>query len=174
MSFKTIQSKSVYQGKVFDVRQDQVELPDGHLTALDVVEHNGAVTLIPIDEQGQIWFVRQYRHPAQDELLELPAGTLENNEDPEKCAHREVREEIGMSVGRLEKIGEFFMAPGYSTEYMYVYLARELSPAPLPGDEDEFLQVEKFPIEKVFEMAEQGQFKDSKTLAALYLAQRFL
>ena len=171
MSFELVKSEQKFKGRAFSVRQDQVRLPDDKITQLDIVEHVGAVTIVPIDGDGNIWFVRQYRHAAGAEILELPAGTLEESEDPEICAQRETQEEIGMAPGRLLKLGEFYLAPGYSTEYMHVYLATELSPDPLPGDVDEFLRVESFPAEKVFTMVEAGQIKDAKTLAALLLLQ---
>jgi ADP-ribose pyrophosphatase len=159
-----------YHGKAFDVRQDQVRLPDGQVISLDIVSHVGAVTIVPIDEQGRIWFVRQYRHAAGKELLELPAGTLEDGEAPEVCAQREVREEIGMAAQEIRKIGEFFLAPGYSTEYMVIFLARRLYPDPLPGDQDEFLSAEPLPWERAYQMAEKGEIQDAKSLTALFLA----
>jgi ADP-ribose pyrophosphatase len=107
-------------------------------------------------------------------LLELPAGTLDEQELPEVCAHREVREEVGMSAGKLVNIGEFYLAPGYSTEYMYVYLATGLQPDPLEMDEDEFLEVEQMPIKELYDLAERGQIQDGKTLAALFLARPLL
>ena len=174
MPFETINTETMYLGKAFDVHRDQVKLPDGKIAMLDVVVHPGAVTMIPIDSRGRILFVRQYRHPAKQELLELPAGTLNEGESPEKCALREVREEVGMSAEHLERIGEFYLAPGYSTEYMYVYLATELSPDPLEGDEDEFIIVESFAIREVRDLVSQGVIQDAKSLAALYLAQPYL
>lgn len=173
MRFETIDSKEHYQGKAFTVRQDEVRLPNGKTTHLDIVEHSGAVTILPVDGKGNIWFVRQYRHAAGFEILELPAGTLEKGEAPFDCAHREIQEEIGMKAGNIEKIGEFYLAPGYSTEFMHVYLATDLSPSSLPGDDDEFLEVEKYSIPQVFEMAQSGEIKDAKTLAILLLAADF-
>lgn len=170
MEFETVSSEVVYQGRVFDVRRDKVRLQDGNLSTLDIVEHPGAITLLPLDEQGRLWLVRQYRHAAGAELLELPAGAMEAGEPPEACASREAREEIGMSAGQLEKVGEFFLAPGYSTEYMYVYLATGLQPDPLEADEDEFLSVETIPVAEVYHQAEVGLIQDSKSLAALFLA----
>jgi ADP-ribose pyrophosphatase len=170
-SFQIVKSETIYQGKVFDVRQDRVRLPNGNLADLDIVEHSGAVTLLPVDNDRQMWFVRQYRHPAQAELIELPAGVMEEGETPEACAHREIREEIGMAATHLEKVGEFFLAPGYSTEYMYIFVATGLRPAPLQGDPDEFINIKKIPLEQVYKMARTGQFRDSKTLAGLFLAQ---
>jgi len=174
MDFTELGSNPVYHGRVFDVRQDQVRLPSGRVVQLDIVAHPGAVVLVPVDAEGYVWFVRQYRHAVRKELLELPAGTLEAGEDIEACARREIREEIGMSAGKLQKIGEFYPAPGYSTECLYLFLASDLHPAPLPGDDDEFIQVERFPADQVFALAEGGSILDNKTLAALLLARPYL
>ncbi|UCD40891.1 MAG: NUDIX hydrolase [Chloroflexota bacterium] len=174
MGYETKHSETVYLGKAFDVRRDQILLPDGKETTFDVVVHPGAVTLIPIDSAGRILFVRQYRYAIGEELLELPAGTLDEGEEPEACAHREIREETGMSAGKLEKIGEFFLVPGYSTEYMYIYLASDLKPDPLPGDEDEFITVEAIAVQKIPELISQGILRDAKSLSALFLAEPYL
>jgi ADP-ribose pyrophosphatase len=174
MPFETLNKETVYRGKAFDVRRDQVRLPNGQVAFLDIVEHPGAVTLIPIDSQDRILFVRQYRHAAGLDLLELPAGTLEEGEEPEVCAHREVREETGMSAGKMRKIGGFLLAPGYSTEYLTIYLATDLYPDPLQGDDDEFISVENIPLKKVPELISQGVIQDAKSLAAWLLAQPFL
>jgi ADP-ribose pyrophosphatase len=170
MPFETESSHQIFQGKVFDVRQDQVRMPDGKLVRLDVVDHSNSVTLIPLDEQGTIWFVHQYRHPAGQELFELPAGVCEKGEQAEVAARREIREEIGMAAGNLELLGEFYLAPGYSTEYMYVFLATDLQEDPLPGDEDEDIQVEKLDIAEALRRAETGELYDAKSIAALFLA----
>jgi ADP-ribose pyrophosphatase len=169
MLFELIHSEQVYQGKAFDVRRDRVRAPDDQVLVLDIVAHVGAVTILPLDEQDRIWFVRQYRHAAGQVLLELPAGTLEKGEAPEACARREIREETGLAAGRIEKVGEFFLAPGYSTEYMHVFLATDLSPEPLPGDADEFLSVAAIPVDQVKRMVASGEIKDAKSLAALAL-----
>jgi ADP-ribose pyrophosphatase len=174
MAFELLSSETSYKGRAFTVRRDQIRLPDGALAHLDIVEHVGAVTVLPIDDEGQVWFVRQYRHAAGLELLELPAGTLEAGEEPEACAYREIREETGMAAGKLHKIGEFFLAPGYSTEYMHVYLARHLTHDPLPGDQDEFLSVECYPVAQVYAMLQRGEFRDAKTIAALCLARPYI
>jgi ADP-ribose pyrophosphatase len=174
MKFDTLQSQPIYQGRAFSVRKDQVRLPDGAETALDIVEHSGAVTILPIDSEGQVWFVRQYRHAAGIEMLELPAGTLEPGEAPENCAHREIREEIGMGAGKLHKIGTFYLAPGYSTEFMHIFLATDLSPAPLEGDIDEFLSVECFSLAQIPTLIQTGAIADAKTLATFQLAEPYL
>lgn len=174
MKYQTLQSEPVYQGKAFRVRRDQVRLPDGEAARLDIVEHVGAVTILPLGQDGRIWFVRQYRHAAAQELLELPAGTLEVGEPPEDCARREIREETGLAAGDMRKLGEFFLAPGYSTEYMHVFLATGLRPDPLPGDHDEFISVEAYPVAEVYRMIAEGEIQDGKTLAALLLARDWL
>ena len=170
MRFELLHSETVFSGRAFTIRRDSLRLPDGHQTRLDIVEHTGSVVLVPVDAEGNLLFVRQYRHAAGLELLELPAGTLEKGEAPEACARREVREETGMAAGSLEHLGEFYLAPGYSTENMHVYLATGLRPDPLEADADEFLIVEKLPLKKALEMAETGRIPDAKTLAALLLA----
>ena len=168
--FRVEHSETVFQGRVFAVRRDRVRLPDGNTTELDIITHHGAVTLVPLDADGRIWFVRQYRHAAGEALLELPAGTLEPGEAPEVCAAREIREETGFAAAHLRLLGEFYLAPGYSTEYQYVYLATGLSPDPLPQDADEFLEPVALPVAEVRRRALSGGFRDAKTLAALLLA----
>lgn len=174
MQIKTLRSEVIHRGRAFSVRQDEIQLPNGVVARLDIVEHTGAVTILPVDEAGMIWFIRQYRHAAGEVILELPAGTLEAGEDPLVCAHREVREEIGMAAGKMVRLGDLYMAPGYTTEYLYVYLASELSVNPLPGDDDELIQVERIPVARAYVMAEAGEIHDAKTLATMLLARAHL
>jgi len=174
MKTETIQSQTIVKGRVFDVRQDQVRLPNGQVIQLEIVDHPGAVVLVPVDESGNIWLIEQYRHAAGVDLLELPAGVAEAGEVMEDGAHRELREEIGMSASTLQRIGEFYLAPGYSTENLVIFLATGLRPDPLTGDEDEFIQVKPTPIAQVFALVESGQIRDAKTLAALLLARPYL
>lgn len=171
MGYSLIASETVFEGKVFKVRVDRVRRPSGQTMRVDTVEHGGAVTLVPVDGSGHVWFVRQYRHPPAEVLLELPAGTLERGEDPKASAIRECQEEIGMKAGHLEELGEFFLAPGYSTEFMVVYLAEDLSPSPLAPDEDEDLLVERVPLTEVPVLIADGAIRDAKSLAGLLLLQ---
>ncbi len=170
MRTRVTASEIIFRGRVFELRKDQLIYEDGRESSVELVVHPGAVALIPIDEQQQIWFVRQYRHAAGGELLELPAGTLEPGEPPRQCAERECQEEIGMFPGKLEHLGGFFQAPGYSTEFLEVYLASELRPSPRPPDVDEAIQVEKLSLGRVAELIEKGELRDAKSLAALTLA----
>jgi 8-oxo-dGTP pyrophosphatase MutT (NUDIX family) len=174
MPFELIKSEVLLQGRVFKVRRDYLKTSEGSETKLEIIEHGGSVVVIPIDSDENIWFVRQYRHAAGSDLLELPAGTRDGNEPFEKCAARETREEIGMEAGTLKKVGEFYLAPGYSTEFMGVFLATDLKHNPLDPDADEFLSVEKIPAKKAIEMAERGEVPDAKSLAALFLARPHL
>ncbi len=174
MSFKWIRSEILLQGRAFKIRRDYLKTPDGRETTLEIVDHGGSVVILPIDENNNLLFVRQYRHATGGDLLELPAGTREEEEPFEECAAREVREETGMEAEKLQKVGEFYLAPGYSTEFMVVFLATGLKDNPLQADEDEFLQVERIPLKKAFEMAEHGEVPDAKSLAALLLAKPHL
>ena len=174
MPFGLIRSEVLLQGRAFRVKRDTLTTPDGRETQLDIVEHNGSVVLLPIDDDGNLLFVRQSRHPAGEDLLELPAGTRDGEEPFEECAAREIREETGLEAGTLQRIGGFFLVPGYSTEFMAVFLATDLKENPLQADEDEFLQVEKIPIKQAVGMVEQGGIQDAKSLAALLLARAHL
>ncbi len=170
MNFKILKRDVAYQGRAFDVQRLTVRLPDGNVRLFDLVQHNPSITVIPVTNDGRILFVRQYRMGAEDSLLELPAGVLEEGEDPLEGARRELREETGMDAGELKLLGRAYLAPGYSSELMYFYLGRDLSPAPLEQDEDEFLHLESLTIEESLGMARRGEFLDSKTLAAMFLA----
>jgi len=172
--FDTIQINTVYQGKVFDVRNDEVRLPNGQTTMLDIVAHPPAVVIVPLDSEGNIYFVRQYRHAADQIMLELPAGVIDPGEQPDLCALRELREEIGMSANQIQKIGGFYIAPGYSSEFLHIYLATGLKPDPLPADEDEFISVERIPTELALSMIGDEKIQDAKTLASLLLASAHL
>ncbi len=175
MKFELINSETIFKGSVFTIRRDSLRTPDERITKFDIVEHHGSVVILPIDKNGNLLLVRQYRHAAMDNLLELPAGTLDSPEEvPLDCAAREIREETGMAAGKLKELGKFYLAPGYSTELMTVFLATELSFDPLEADADEFLQVEKLPLAEVFSLAEAGKMPDSKTLAALLMARPHL
>lgn len=174
MPFELLKSEVLMQGRAFAIRRDHLKTPDGRETKFEIIEHGGSVVIIPVDELGNVLLVRQYRHATGKNLLELPAGTLDGDENPEVCAAREIREETGMAAGKLTRLGEFYLAPGYSTEFMYVYLATELSFNPLEADADEFLSVESVPVKKAIQMAERGEMPDAKSLAALFLAKSSL
>ena len=175
MKFKLLNSERIFKGRVFTIRRDNLRTPDGRITKFDIVEHHGSVVILAIDNDANLLLIRQYRHAAVDDLLELPAGTLDApDEDPAHCAGRELREETGMAARKLVELGKFYLAPGYSTESMTVFLATDLYNNPLAPDADEFLDVEKIPVAEALSIAEAGQMPDAKTLAALLMARPHL
>jgi 8-oxo-dGTP pyrophosphatase MutT (NUDIX family) len=174
MPFELIKSETVLQGRAFKIRRDSLKTSEGLETKLEIIEHGGSVVILPIDNEGNILFVRQYRHATGQDLLELPAGTRDGAEPYEDCAARETREETGMEAGSLEKIGEFYLAPGYSTEFMVAFLATDLRHNPLHPDDDEVLSMERIPVKKAFELALSGKLPDAKSLAVLLLAKDHL
>lgn len=173
-SFEFLRSEVLMKGRAFAIRRDTLKTPDGRETKFDIVEHGGSVVIVPVDADGNMLFVRQYRHAAGKDLLELPAGTRDGDEPFEHCAAREIREETGMEARTLKHVGSFYLAPGYSTEYMGVFLATDLKHNPLEADDDEFLSVEKIPVKEALKMAERGEMPDAKSLAALLMARPFL
>jgi len=163
-----------YRGHAFDVSKVYVKLPDGHERGYDLVEHGDSVTIVPVSANGLLYFVTQHRIGAGQKLLELPAGVLDENEKPVLAANRELQEEIGKAAGKLQKLGGFFLAPGYTDEYMVVFLAKDLFDSPLEPDDDEFLEIVTIPVAEAYQKAYSGEISDGKTLAALLLAKPFL
>ena len=174
MPFEFLRSEPLFQGRAFKIRRDYLRTPDGRETRFEIVEHGGSVVSLPVDADGNLLFVRQYRHAAGLDLLELPAGTRDGDEPHVECAAREIREETGMAADTLVRVGDFYLAPGYSTEFMAVFLATDLRHDPLEADADEFLQVEKMPVREALTLAERGEMPDAKSLAALFLARPYL
>ncbi len=166
--------KTVLKTNLFEVKKVTLSMPDDGERNYDLIEIQNAVTILPIDEDGFVYFVSQFRVGAGKELLELPAGKIEDGEDPTESAERELREETGMAAREMLPLGGFYMTPGYATEYMYCVLARGLYPSPLTPDADEHIQVTRVPYPSVLEMASRNQINDSKSLAALMLAANHL
>jgi ADP-ribose pyrophosphatase len=170
MPYKIINKDTVYRGKVFNIETVLLEFPDGHQARYDLVKHNPSVTILPVSSEGLVYFVKQYRLGVLGDLLELPAGVIEGNEDSEGCARREMREEIGLAADLLTCLGQAYLIPGYGDELMYFYLAERLRVAPLNHDPDEFLEVVTYTIPEVYRLIENGKIIDSKSLAALAMA----
>jgi ADP-ribose pyrophosphatase len=166
---KVIDSKSIYRGRIFEVTVDTVS--EGEQTyAREVVHHPGSAVIVPVFDDGTIALVRQYRHPAVRYLLEAPAGTLRRGEVPEEGAKRELEEELGVVSGRLEKLSEFFVSPGFCGEKMWVYLATELTETRQQLDEDEILAVVRIPFSQALSMITTGEIEDAKTIIGVILA----
>lgn len=170
MTSSILSRQTVFKGHAFDVEKLQVRLPDGRERAYDLVNHKDSVTLLPLDSDGSVWFVSQFRMGCECQMLELPAGVMDDGESPEACAAREIREEIGMAAESLKLLGSVYLAAGYSNEINHIFLATDLIPAPLEMDEDEFLDIKRFSVEEIRKMIENRELIDSKSLAALLLA----
>ena len=164
-----IDSKKVFEGRVFSVTVDTVRESDRVYTR-EVVHHAGSAVILPAYDDGTIALVRQYRHPAVKYLLELPAGTLNHNERPEDGAARELEEELGVVAGKLEKLSEFFVSPGYAEEKMWLYLATDLRETQQRLEDDELIEVVKLPIDRALQMISDGEIEDAKTIVGLMLA----
>ena len=166
---KIVNSQKIFSGRVFNVTIDTIT--EGELTyQREVVHHPGSAVMVPLHDDGTVVLVRQYRHPAVKFLLELPAGTLDDGERPEAGAARELEEELGLVAGRLEKLSEFFVSPGFCEEKMWIYLATELSEGRQRLDEDEILDVVRLPMADALEMITSGEIQDAKTIIGLILA----
>lgn len=170
----TLATATPYQGDLIKVRLDTVSLPNGQEIAREIVEHPSSVCIVPLDADSNVLLVRQYRKAVESFLLEAPAGKMEGDEDPEATALRELQEEVGHKAGSLQALGSFFVAPGWCTQTIHAYLARELVSARLAADEDEFIEVVRTPLADVSTLIADGSIRDAKSVASLLLAMRVL
>lgn len=166
-----IASREIYDGRIIKVRVDDILLTEsGRQSVREVVEHAPAVVIVPIDADGNVLLVRQYRYAAKQTLLEAPAGIVEHGEDPDACAQRELAEEIGFASRNLRALGGFWASPGFCDEFLYAYLAKDLVPHKLQADDDENIEVEKIPLERIPQLIRLGEIQDAKSVAALLMA----
>lgn len=166
---QVVESQEIFRGRVFEVTVDTVR--EGEVTyKREVVHHPGSAVIIPAFPDGTVALVRQYRHPAVRYLLEAPAGTLNRGERPEEGAARELEEELGFVAGKLEKLSEFFVSPGFLEEKMWLYLATAMTPTAQRLEEDELLDVVRLPLRQALEMITDGEIEDAKTIIGLMLA----
>lgn len=172
--YTTVKREEIYKGVIIEVVKDTITLPNGKQAYREMVLHNGAAAIVPIDQDGNILFVRQYRHPAQEEILEIPAGTLEIGEDPLQCAKRELEEETGFTAQKFSLLSAMYTAIGFCTEKIYIYLAEGLQEGAQNLDEDEFVTVERYSLEESVQLIVNGTIKDSKTIAGIFAAKQLL
>jgi ADP-ribose pyrophosphatase len=170
---ETLSTETIYEGRTLTLHVDSVRLPDGNTAKREIVDHRGSVCIVALHE-GSVYLVRQYRHAAGESLLELPAGTQNDGEGAEACAYREIREEIGFAADRMTFLFEGYVSPGYTGELQRYFLAEGLRPAPAEADDDEFLDVEPMPWAEALSRVARGEFRDTKTVAGLLCAARFL
>ncbi len=171
---KTLDKEYVFKGRIINVRVDKVELPNKSFGTREIVEHNGGIGILPIDDENNAYLVKQWRSPYQKVITEIPAGKREGDEDPKKGGIRELKEEIGAVCDEIIPLGKIYPTPGYCGEIIYLFLARKLTFSSQNLDKDEFLNVEKIPFDKLVEKILNGEICDSKTVAAVLKADKIL
>jgi ADP-ribose pyrophosphatase len=171
-SEETISTRRIHEGRIINLREDTIRMPSGRDAKREIVEHKGAVCIVPVQDDGRVVLVRQYRKPAEDALLEIPAGGLEVGEDAEECARRELGEECGLQAVSMTPLWSCFLAPGYSTELIHCFLAETLTPTPAHPDEDENVAVEIYTLDELLPMIDDGRIRDAKTIAGVFALYR--
>ena len=162
-----LESKEIFNGRVIRVTVDKVQLEDGTTSTREIVHHHGGACILPVDTDGNVTMVRQFRYAMQQELWELPAGKLEQGEDPFEAAKRELEEECGLTAEHYTSLGEFYPTVGYDTEVIYTWVATGLTKTHMHLDADEFLTPDRVPLQKAYEMVINGEIKDGKTIAGV-------
>ena len=171
MNYRIVKSDVIYRGKVFNTLVDQIEYSSGNKAVREVAEHPGGAVVVPVTSDGKIVMVTQHRFPVNQVLLELPAGKLSKGEDPLLCAVRELEEETGYKSENVKLLGSIYTTPGYSTEKLWIYLAKDLKPGDHNREEGEFgMQVFEYSIEEIEKKINSGEIVDGKTICGIYLA----
>lgn len=171
---RVIESKRIFEGRICALRVDTVVLDDGRKATREIVEHDPVVGIVPVDADGTVVLIRQFRLATGGVMLEIPAGIVDPGEDARDAAQRELREETGLRAAKLTQLGEFFASPGFLTELMTIFLAEGLEPAPLDADEDEDIVIQRVTLDEAVRLAESGEIKDAKSVAGILLAARRL
>lgn len=171
---KTISVEQIYNGKIIDVTRERVLLENKSEAYREVVHHSGGVCILPINDKGEVLFVRQFRYPFKEVLLEIPAGKRENGEDPKECGLRELKEEVGAEAKNITYLGKLYPTVAYDTEVIYMYMAQDLSFGEQKLDEDEFLDIVKIPLDKAYKMVLNDEIPDAKTQIAILKAREML
>jgi len=164
---KTLSSQLIYEGRAVKLRVDTVQMPSGRQTTREIVEHADCVAIIAIDANDNVLLVNQFRKPVEKGLLEIPAGGIDPGEDPVDCVCRELREETGYLPRKVERIGGFYSAPGYCTEYLHLYLATDLISSPLHAEDTESIRLIRVPIGQISNLIATGAICDAKSIAGL-------
>ena len=162
-----LESKEIFNGRVIRVTVDKVQLEDGTTSTREIVHHHGGACILPVDADGSVTMVRQFRYAFGEEIWELPAGKLEADEDPFEAAKRELSEECGLTADHYTPLGEFYPTVGYDTEIIYMWVATGLHTTQMHLDDDEFLTPDRIPLAKAYEMVMSGEIKDGKTIAGI-------
>ncbi len=167
MTEKLISSKDVFKGRSVRLRIATIMKPSGAQAEREIVEHNDCIAVVPIDQDNNVILVKQFRTPTGKILLEIPAGSIEAGEDPEECVRRELQEEIGYLPETIIKLGGVYAAPGYCTEYLYLYLARNLKESRLVAEDTDEIEIVRVPLTEIPELIKTGQICDGKSVSGL-------
>jgi ADP-ribose pyrophosphatase len=162
-----LSTSTVYRGKLFDVDLTELRMANGVIAKREGIIHPGAVAMVPVTDDGKLLLVTQYRHSAGRRLLEIPAGTLEKGEEPRAAVDRELQEEVGMLPGKVEAMGGFYVAPGYTSEYIHLFVCSELRASSLDGDEDEDIDIHPTTVEEALAAIESGEICDAKSVIGI-------
>lgn len=164
---ETLSSRLIYDGRAVKLRVDTVQRSNGRQTTREIVEHSDCIAVIVLDQNHDVLLVKQFRKPVEKELLEIPAGGINPGEDPEEAVRRELREEIGYMPRQVQRLGGFYSAPGYCSEYLYLYLATDLVPSRLIAEDTEEINVVRVPVKEIAELIASGRICDAKSIAGL-------
>jgi len=167
MPEELISSKELFNGRVVRLRRVTVKKPSGEFSEREIVQHNDCIAVVPIDQDNNVLLVKQFRTPAGKDLLEIPAGSIETGENPEDCVRRELQEEIGYLPGTIIKLGGIYAAPGYCTEYLHLYLARDLKESRLVAEDTDEIEVVRVPLEQIPDLIKTGRICDGKSVSGL-------
>ena len=162
-----VKENRIFEGRILNLRSDDVRTPSGHIAKREVAEHKSAVGMLAVTNRRTILLVRQYRYAVNEIMLEVCAGLIEKGEDPAQAAEREMQEELGVKAKTLQRIGEFYASPGFCTEIFTLFIASDLEESSLPQDEDENVSVIEVSFDDIPLMIREGKIRDSKTFAAL-------
>ena len=175
MNYRIVKSEVIFKGKVFNTIVNQIEYDSGNKAVREVAEHPGGAVVVPVTDDGKIVMVTQHRFPMNEVLLELPAGKLNKDEDPFICAVRELEEETGYKSNNVKELGSIYTTPGYSTEKLWIYLAKDLKPGNHNREEGEFgMQVLELSFDEIENKIHSGDIVDSKTICGIFLAKKFI
>ncbi len=172
--YETTESEIVFSGKIIDVKVDTITLPDGNTAKREVVLRGDATAVVALDKDNNVILVEQYRHPAGKMILEIPAGMLEEGEDPKICAMRELEEETSFKTKDLVHITTMYPTVGFCTEKLHIYFTKDLEQGSFNFDDDEFIEVKKIPLDEAINMIYTGEIVDSKTIIGLLACKKFI
>ena len=170
---KTISSRIIYDGQVIKLRVDTIETPDGRETTREIVERSDCVSIIAIDDEDNVLLVKQFRKAVEKELLEIPAGGIDPGEEPEDTVRREMQEETGYLPQKIEELHGFYSAPGYCSEYLYLFLVTDLVPSQLYAEDTEGITLVRVPVSQIADLLSSGKICDGKSVAGLLAYQEY-